>query len=93
MANETKFVNGLWFNQPNGNAPDFIIADMSIHVDNFIKWLKQQETTEKGYVKITGKRSKDGKYYAELNTWKPKENDVPVADQSGSGDNTDDLPF
>ena len=91
---ETKFVNGMWFNKPNENAPDFVIADINISVDRFIEWLNEQEKSEKGIVRITGKRSKGGKYYAELNDWKPAKNDVPIADQTGSGgSNDDDLPF
>ena len=90
---ETKFPNGMWFNKPHENAPDFVIADINISVDRFIEWLKAQERSEKGYVRITGKRSKDGRYHAELNDWKPTKNDVPIADQTGSGGDNGDLPF
>lgn len=92
---ETKFVNGLFVNKPHVNAPDFVKAELSISVDRFVEWLKQQETTEKGYVKVTLKESKGGKLYAELNSWvsEQKDNDIPIADQTGSGDETDELPF
>ena len=89
---ENNLVKGMWFNRPSEKAPDFIIADISISVDSFIEWLKEQEKTEKGYVRITGKRSKAGKYYAELNTWKPDGSTAPIADQTGSGEDKD-LPF
>ena len=70
MADQ-KFVDGLFVNSPNENAPDFIKANLSIHAARFVEWLKGQELTEKGYVNLDLKESREGKLYASVNDWKP----------------------
>lgn len=68
---EKKFIKGLWFNLPHEKAPDFVKGSISISKDNFLEWLDAQETNEKGYIKIDLKVSRNGKAYAELNTYRP----------------------
>jgi hypothetical protein len=95
---DTIFPTGLYANRPKENAPNFIIANLSIKRDEFIEWLKGQK--EQVYIDI--KESKGLKFYASLNEWTPKE-DKPTPDAtpppSGNAldlDTTeehDDLPF
>jgi hypothetical protein len=76
---EKQFVNGLRAFKPHEKAPDFIISDLAGDRDQLIEWLKKQEPTFKFQIK----RSKDGKYYAELNTWKKDEapqEELPAVD-------------
>jgi hypothetical protein len=63
------FASGLIFKMKE-KAPDYVKGSLSIKVDEFIDFLKANES--KGWVNIDLKVSKDGKPYAELNTWKPE---------------------
>lgn len=66
---EKIFAEGLYFDRRDG-APDFVKGRLSIQLDRFTEWAKKH-VTEKGYVNIDIKESRDaGKFYAELNTWK-----------------------
>lgn len=71
---EKNYADGLFYNEPHENAPDFVLGSLSINKDQFLDWLNQQQANEKGYVKIDIKRSKEkGTPYCELNTWKPNQ--------------------
>lgn len=67
-----KFVKGLFVKMPNDKAPDFILLDMSFKPHEFFTWC-QDRMDEKGWVNVQVKKSQKGTLYAELNTWKPKE--------------------
>jgi len=69
---ETKFVDGLFWNAPRENAPEFVLGSMSISKDSFIQWLAEVEPNEKGYVNVDLLMSKAGKPYFKLNDYKPK---------------------
>lgn len=67
---EKVFADGFIFKRKE-NAPEFVVGSMSIKVDEAMAFLAQNET--KGWVNLDVKLSKGGKYYMELDTWKPKE--------------------
>ena len=66
---EKKLIDGLIAKKPHENAPDFLIANVSIKVEELKKFLDDNQ--ENGWVNIDIKESKGGKYYADLNDWKP----------------------
>jgi hypothetical protein len=69
---DNKFVTGLFVNAPHEKAPEFVKASLSFKPAEFVEWLNQQEPNDKGYVRIQVKVSgKSGKWYAELDNWKP----------------------
>jgi hypothetical protein len=68
----------------NDNAPDFILCKLGIRCKDFFEFMKEHE--DKGWVNIEIKESKDGKLYAELDTWKPNQEDRRPQDD-------DDYPF
>ena len=72
-----EFVNGLFVDRRE-NAPDFIKANLSFKVEAFIEYLKSK-ANEKGYVNIDLKESKEGKLYASLNDWKPRQQEEQPA--------------
>ena len=84
---EKKFVDGLFFNKPRENAPSFIKGSVSFKVENFIKYL-QENVNEKGYVNIDLKESREGKYYADLNDWKPEEANQQAINNPQEGQDT-----
>ena len=67
------FPKGLFANKPHENAPEFIKCSININRDEFITWLRDQG--EK--VTLDVKESKDGKWYASVNEYKKKEQDLP----------------
>lgn len=73
QPSEKVFAEGIYLNKVYDNAPDFIKANVSINVKSLISWLatNQKYADEKGFIKLVGKESKQGKRYFELDTWKP----------------------
>jgi hypothetical protein len=66
---ENKFPKGLYFNK-HEKAPDFVLGQISIAVDQFIDYLQQNyQPTDKARFQV--KRSKEGKIYCEVDTWQP----------------------
>ncbi len=86
MANEKVFADGFIFKRSE-NAPDFVVGNVSVKVDEAIAFLKANQS--KGWVNLNIKQSQGGKYYTELDTWKPKEK----SSMSETSKQTDDLPF
>jgi hypothetical protein len=78
---EIVFADGIYLNTVSEKAPEFIKANVSIHIEKAIAWLQAQKPNEKGYITLVGKESKQGKRYFQLDTWKPteglKKEDVP----------------
>lgn len=83
MENNTNtvFVSGIYLNKVSDSAPSFIITNQSIHLETLYKWIQENKglADEKGYVKIVGKESKEGKRYFQVDSWKPtKQAETPA---------------
>jgi hypothetical protein len=98
MEEEKIFANGLIFKPPHANAPAFILGNLSVKVDEFTAFL-QAHNTNSGWINIQIKESKGGKWYCELNTYKPekpnvvKEQEEPTIEYPEEDINAADLPF
>lgn len=92
MADEKVFADGFIFKR-NNNAPDFVVGRMSIKLDDAIAFLKEHQSN--GWVNIDIKKSQGGKFYTELDTWKPNSNGNgnAQATQPQPQEASDDLPF
>jgi len=73
MTTEKKFANGILFKR-NENAPDFVIGKLSFKVDEAVKFL--EENSENGWVNLNINKSQNGKFYIELDEWKPTQKSV-----------------
>lgn len=69
MSNETQFIDGLIVKAPNGNAPEYVKAKLSIKREELIGWLQSQDGD---WINVEVKESKGGKWYAAVDTWKPE---------------------
>ncbi len=69
MPEEVKFADGLMFKKPSEKAPKWVIGNISIKVEEFMKFL-QENKTESEWINIDVKESKGGKVYCALSTWK-----------------------
>jgi len=95
---DIEFPDGIWFKEPAPNAPDFIIGKISIAIPELMSFLQSRQTDE---VKLDIKRSKKGKVYLSVDTWKPGQDHAkPKTFQNstegfpGENDfNSDEIPF
>jgi len=63
------FAEGIIFKKPDEKTPNFVKGKISIKVAEFIAFLEKNKSGE--WVNLNVKESKGGKWYLELDTWKP----------------------
>lgn len=73
MSDEKIFADGLIVKR-NEKAPDFVLCSLSVKVDEFVQFLNTHSSN--GWVNIDCKVSRGGKFYADLNTFKPTQGDA-----------------
>lgn len=103
MENNKIFADGFIYKTPSPKAPEFIKANLSFKVEEFIKFLQANDND--GWVNVDVKVSKGGKIYGELNTWKkddtrdnnpPSREDlktIPKIDYPAEEIDSNDIPF
>jgi hypothetical protein len=77
MSDDITFIDGMIFKQPHPKAPDFVKGTLSIKVKEFATFAEQY--AKDGWLNIDLKESKQGKYYAALNTFKPTDGQAAKA--------------
>jgi hypothetical protein len=89
-----EFIDGFFAKEPKR---DFIKCSISIKKDDFTNWYKKQlQNKEDDWINIDVKEGKSGKWYAQVNTWKPKMTEINQSDNDlkSLGDSIpDDIPF
>ena len=85
---EKEFVDGLMIKAPHQNAPDFVKASISIKRADLGNWLRGKSDE---WINLSVKESKSGKWYAEVDNWKPTPK--PDAPFNDAIPNADDVPF
>ena len=83
---DKEFVDGLLVKAPHEKAPDFVKCSISIKRKDLGNWLRQKEDD---WINIDVKVSQNGKWYAEVNTWKPEKKEETLPDD----DFSDSIPF
>ena len=70
------FVDGMLAKKPDEGAPDFVKLKLSIKLDEFGPWVaaRKKADPDSEWMNIEIKEGRSGKWYAELNTWKPSAN-------------------
>lgn len=89
---EKKYADGVRFFERKDNQPDFVLGALVITPEDLMQWIKSNPDLTSNYkgkdqVKFQVKRSKDGKVYIELDTYKPGQ--AKAVNQQES----EDLPF
>jgi hypothetical protein len=97
MNDEKIFVDGMMVKLPDANAPDFVKLKLSIKLDDFGAWVasRKKADPDSEWMNIEIKEGRSGKWYAELNTWKPSA-DQPArqpASQAQKPVPNDDIPW
>jgi hypothetical protein len=93
MAQERTFADGFIFKR-NEKAPEWVIGNLSIKVDDAITFLKNNE--KKGWVNLNIKKGRSGNPYMELDTFeaKPKaDTGAAVSDSAPEPEDEGNLPF
>jgi hypothetical protein len=75
---EVIFINGLISKEVPETAPDFILGNISIEVNNLINWLMEARTKDyckNGWINAQIKRGSSGKRYIAVDTWQPSPRD------------------
>ena len=100
MAEDKVFADGVIFKKPHENAPDFVKGSLSLKMKDLIEFAKKYH--KDGWLNLDLLESRNGKYYAALNTFEPmkQSSPEPPANQPdphgnlpASGDFDDDIPF
>jgi len=87
MAEENNFIDGLYVKAPHEKAPDFVKCGISIKRADLGNWLRGKSDE---WINIQVKESQGGKWYAEVDTWKPDSAKEPEAKPEVSNK---DVPF
>ena len=88
---EKEFVDGLIVKPPHDKAPDFVKCSISIKRKDLGNWLRKKSDD---WINLDVKVAKSGKWYVEVNDWKPKQ-DQPRNEPAANPDNffDDDIGF
>lgn len=86
---DKEFVDGLIVKPPHDKAPDFVKCSISIKRKDLGNWLRKKSDD---WINLDVKVAKSGKWYAEVNDWKPKQ-DNHAADQGYGGVSKETDPF
>lgn len=65
---DNKFVDGFFVKAPRAGAPDFVKGSVSLKREEFMRWVSSQEGE---WINLDVKEGKSGKWYAQVNDWKP----------------------
>jgi hypothetical protein len=96
MSQDKIFADGFLLKRRE-NAPDFVIGNISVKVEEAISFLKANH--KNGWVNLNVLTAKSGKPYIELDQFVPKKqggvNDIPVKAETVKveAEEQDDLPF
>jgi hypothetical protein len=67
---EKEFVDGLIIKEPRIGAPEFVKGSISIKRAELGNWLRGKQDE---WINLDIKVSKGGKWYCEVNNWKPEQ--------------------
>ena len=90
---EKEFVDGLIVKPPHDKAPDFVKCSISIKRKDLGNWLRKKSDD---WINLDVKVAMSGKWYAEVNDWKPQQESAQEGTQQGYSkglDMNDDIPF
>lgn len=96
---DKEFVPGLFAKAPHPNAPDFVKASVSIKIQDLGNFLREKSQAGEEWVNVQVKQSQGGKWYAEVDNWKPENGGSIHANTGGNAPQTppdydsDSIPF
>jgi len=91
MAEDKVFADGVIFKKPHENAPDFVKGSLSLKMKELIEFAKKYH--KDGWLNIDLLESRNGKYYAALNTFEPKKQSSSSSEPPADAPFDDEIPF
>ena len=80
---EKQFLNGLYINPPPPNL-DWLVCKIGIDVQQLLQTL---QNSNEDRINLDVKQNDNGKYYAEVNTWKPDQSNAQNNNQNNYQNN------
>lgn len=90
MEQERTFADGFIFKRRE-NAPEWVIGNISVKVDDAITFLKNNE--KKGWVNLNVKKGRSGNPYIELDTYEPSNTKKAAPTPQPEAEDDGNLPF
>ena len=90
MSQDKVFADGFLFKRRE-NAPDFVIGNLSLKVEEAIPFIKAN--AKNGWVNLNILTASSGKPYVELDTFVPKPKETNNVESEVQNAETEDLPF
>ena len=87
MAEDKEFVDGLYIKD---SKADFVIAAIGINRKQLGNYLRK---SEKEWINVDIKRTKEGVIYGEVNNWPPKEKEEPTPNPNPDPKKHEEIPF
>jgi hypothetical protein len=95
---DKEFPKGLIVKPPRDGSPDFVKMGISIKVAEFQEFLSTKQTE---WINLDVKTSKEGKFYCEVNNWKPDASKAKYGEKKTDGlvkkafvdDKVEDIPW
>ena len=93
---DKEFPSGLFAKAPHERAPDFVKCSLSIKRADLGNWLRGKSDE---WINLQVKESRGGKWYVEVDNWKPDSSKEKHEQQKADGyqpspdDFSDDVPF
>ena len=79
MSENVEFPDGLMIKPPHEKAPDFVKGAVSIKRKDLGNWLRSKEDD---WINLDIKVSKGGKWYFQVNNWKPDASQIQETRQA-----------
>ena len=71
MSKKVELAKGIFVKERNEKTPDFVIAEFSVSVEYFKKWIDANKDliNDKGYLNLQALSSGKGQPYVKVNTY------------------------
>ena len=79
---DKEFPQGIIAKLPHENAPDFVKFSLSLNKPSLMQWLN---TKNEEWINLQAKISREGKFYLEVDNWKPRSQQSTPPDSQGMG--------
>ena len=90
---EKVLASGIYFNERNPKAPDWVLGRISVNAGKFIDWLNDQTPNERNYVNMQILMSKAGKPYIVLDDYQKPQQSQPRSEAAQAYASRDSEPY
>jgi len=92
MSEPMEFPQGIFIKAPADAAPDFVKGKIQMKLDEALPWIKSKADSGEQWLSLDIKEGRSGKWYASVDTWKPKEKSIGEKYRDGEMKKIDPMP-